>query len=127
MKAVVILALAGVLALLWVMSLKDGVPDAECSRAVVDVGVLETCILRYKSMAGFLPSEKEGLEILSANPSGDKGPHDRLQLIKPHALIDPWGHPYQYRNPGKRHLDGYDVFSLGPDGKEGTEDDLYAQ
>ena len=46
--------------------------------------------------------------------------------MDPSALSDPWGHPYQYRNPGKRHPEGFDVYSLGPDGKDGTADDIYA-
>ena len=38
--------------------------------------------------------------------------------------MDPWGTTYQFRNPGKKNTN-YDVFSMGPDGKEGTEDDIY--
>jgi hypothetical protein len=29
-----------------------------------------------------------------------------------------------YRNPGKRNTTGYDVFSLGADGVENSEDDI---
>jgi len=36
---------------------------------------------------------------------------------------DPWGRPYVYRCPGLRNRDGSDLFSLGPDGQEGTADD----
>jgi len=34
---------------------------------------------------------------------------------------DPWGRAYAYRCPGS-HGD-YDLFSVGPDGIEGNEDD----
>jgi general secretion pathway protein G len=37
---------------------------------------------------------------------------------------DPWGRQYQYSNPGKHNTDGYDVWSLGPDGADGTDDDV---
>lgn len=34
--------------------------------------------------------------------------------------LDPWGRAYVYRNPGKKR--GFDLFSLGPDGEESTDD-----
>lgn len=37
---------------------------------------------------------------------------------------DPWGNPYRYLAPGKRSPDAFDVWSLGPDGVDGTEDDI---
>lgn len=35
---------------------------------------------------------------------------------------DPWGNDYIYRNPGAHTA--FDVFSAGPDGRVGTEDDV---
>lgn len=35
---------------------------------------------------------------------------------------DPWGKPYVYRCPGK--AGGVDIISVGPDGEEGTDDDV---
>jgi hypothetical protein len=37
---------------------------------------------------------------------------------------DVWGHEYVYHFPGKHHTNGYDIYSLGPDGvsKSGGED-----
>ncbi len=37
---------------------------------------------------------------------------------------DPWGNPYVYRVPGKVRKRSYDVISKGPDGAEGTADDI---
>jgi len=37
---------------------------------------------------------------------------------------DPWGNDYRYKNPGEHNPDSVDVFSIGPDGQEGTEDDI---
>ena len=36
----------------------------------------------------------------------------------------PWGNAYVYLKPGVHHRDSYDVFSMGPDGVRGTEDDV---
>lgn len=37
---------------------------------------------------------------------------------------DPWGNDYQYANPGKHNTDSFDVWSNGPDGQSGTDDDI---
>ena len=38
--------------------------------------------------------------------------------------LDPWGHSYIYVCPGKHNPSGYDLYSAGPDGREGNEDDI---
>jgi general secretion pathway protein G len=38
--------------------------------------------------------------------------------------VDPWGRPYRYANPGSRNKGGVDLWSLGPDGQDGTSDDV---
>ncbi|RDV38556.1 prepilin-type N-terminal cleavage/methylation domain-containing protein [Bradymonadaceae bacterium TMQ3] len=37
---------------------------------------------------------------------------------------DPWGNPYVYVKSGNRD---FEIFSVGPDGSEGTEDDVRAE
>ena len=37
-------------------------------------------------------------------------------LDQPFAPEDPWGHPYVYRFPGLHSTNGYDLYSIGPDG-----------
>ena len=37
---------------------------------------------------------------------------------------DPWGNDYVYECPGSIHKDSYDVYSAGPDGVKGNEDDV---
>jgi general secretion pathway protein G len=54
-----------------------------------------------------------------ANPAKWDGPY--LDKTVP---ADPWGKPYQYASPGTHNADGYDVWSNGPDGVSGTDDDI---
>jgi general secretion pathway protein G len=54
-----------------------------------------------------------------ANPAKWKGPY--LEKAIP---ADPWGRPFQYAAPGKHNPQSFDVWSLGPDGADGTEDDV---
>jgi general secretion pathway protein G len=37
---------------------------------------------------------------------------------------DPWGNPYVYTYPGKNSNAGYDLMSMGPDGRAGGDDDI---
>jgi general secretion pathway protein G len=69
---------------------------------------------------GRYPDSGEGLEALIRNPGSVdswKGPYLAKEMPK-----DPWGRPYMYRSPGT-HGD-FDLFSLGADGAEGSEDDI---
>jgi general secretion pathway protein G len=55
-------------------------------------------------------------------PSGAtnwRGPY-----LKKGIPADPWGNPYVYNYPGKNNPDGYDIMSMGPDGRVGGGDDI---
>lgn len=42
-------------------------------------------------------------------------------------LKDAWGQPLRYLNPGKKKPEWFDLWSIGPDGVDGTGDDIYAK
>lgn len=42
----------------------------------------------------------------------------------PTAVIDPWGGPWHYRAGIEAENPDFDLWSLGPDGKDGTHDDV---
>jgi len=39
-------------------------------------------------------------------------------------FLDEWKKPLQYASPGRHNKDGYDLWSVGPDGQDGTTDDI---
>jgi general secretion pathway protein G len=84
---------------------------------------LESALERYELDNGRYPATEEGLAVLIAKPPADAGtwtgPYIRGTIPK-----DPWGDPYGYRNPGTHRKNGFDLWSNGPDGKEGTPDDI---
>lgn len=98
--------------------------DAEVSKAASDVKTWETNLVRYKTKAMMLPTQQQGLAAMVTQPTVEPLPKRWSALAKPEALMDPWGRPYQYRNPGKKDPAGYDLYSLGPDGVEGSPDDV---
>lgn len=38
--------------------------------------------------------------------------------------LDPWNNAYVYEYPGKHNANGFDLLSMGPDGRAGTDDDV---
>ena len=80
----------------------------------------------YSMNVGSYPSSAEGLQALVTAPVGKaarwRGPY--IPSDKNEFLIDPWGNPYQYRYPGIHNKNSYDIWSKGPDGKDGTADDI---
>lgn len=79
-------------------------------------------LMAYKSATGDYPTTQEGLAMLLQ-------PNPKIGIMEPllrsrDALLDPWGHPYQYKFPGVKRPYAYDLWSFGPDGKGDTEDDI---
>jgi general secretion pathway protein G len=85
-----------------------------------------TALGAYKLDTGTFPTSEQGLQALITQPTTPpvpttwKGPY----LDPPVLRQDPWRHPYYYKNPGTRNPSGYDLYSAGPNGIEGDEDDI---
>jgi general secretion pathway protein G len=68
------------------------------------------------------PEGRAGLLALVEKPREAKnwhGPYLDGKIPK-----DPWGNDYLYECPGTHNRDAYDLWSAGPDGVSGTEDDI---
>lgn len=70
----------------------------------------------YRLDMGHYPSTEEGLAALLVRPADNANKWNGPYLNKD-VPLDPWGHPYQYRNPGSRG--GIDIISYGKDGQPG--------
>lgn len=85
---------------------------------------IESALMSYKIANLIYPTQAQGLEALVTRPTTEPKPRRWQQAIKADGIIDPWGQKIMYRNPGKHNPTGYDVFSIGADGKENTDDDI---
>lgn len=85
--------------------------------AIRSLNVLATALGRYRFHVGTFPSTEQGLKALIEDPGeeGWLGPY--IIQLKP----DPWDSPYAYRL-GTNGM--ADVYTIGPDRKAGTPDDL---
>jgi len=98
----------------------------DLTKALVDSGLNGALDLYRAHMGTFPPSDKGGLNLLLEKPDDEEaaanwhGPY----IKKAKDLKDAWGHDLIYRYPGEVNENGYDLASVGPDGEEGTADDI---
>jgi len=90
------------------------------ARARSDLRVIGAAIGAHQLERKPLPSTAEGLAALLVEPVARHPGAVPGLLAEP---VDPWGRPYQWRNPGR--LRAQELFSLGPDGIE-SDDDVQA-
>lgn len=88
-----------------------------------DILSFREALTSYQMASGTLPTTEQGLSALWAKPTVEPLPSHWTKQLEEETK-DPWGHSYQYRNPGKHNPDKYDVFSMGPDGQPDTADDI---
>ncbi|MDQ6627357.1 MAG: type II secretion system major pseudopilin GspG [Pseudomonadota bacterium] len=117
-ELMVVLVIISVLAVLIVPNMLDRADDARVTAARADVGNLKQALNFYKIDNLRYPSAEQGLQALVTKPTvGTIPPNWRPYLDK--LPNDPWGHPYQYANPGLKGE--IDVYSFGADGVVGGE------
>ena len=123
-ELLLVLVILSILAMVVVPKFTGRSDDARIAAAKTDISQMETAIDMFEQDAGRFPNSTEGLSVLNRQPtSGDvkawRGPY-----LKRDVPNDPWGNPYVYRLPGNYNPTGYDLLSMGKDGKEGSEDDI---
>lgn len=115
---VVIAVLAGLVAPLVFRN----VGDAKVSAAKAQIELLGLALDQYRLDNDYYPSTAQGLEALRTPPHGDpparkwRGPY-----LKKAVPLDPWGRPYLYASPSTTNASGYDLMTLGRDGRVGGD------
>ena len=129
-EVLLVIAILGVLAAFVVpqfIGAGEGARKDMAKAAVARGGPLATSLNMFRLSMGRYPTTDEGLRALLARPDDVDEGDDRWRgpyIEDPKGLIDPWQkNEYQYRSPGEYNED-YDLWSMGPDGEDGTEDDI---
>ena len=123
-ELLLVLVILAILAAVVVPKFTGRSEQAKEAAAKTDVSQLETAIDMFEHDAGRLPKTDEGLSVLTRTPAAGDVKAWRGPYLKRDVPTDPWGNPYVYREPGNFNPTGYDLFSMGKDGKEGNEDDI---
>ena len=117
-ELMVVLVIIGVLAALIVPNVIERADDARVTAARTDVNNLMQSLKLYRLDNQRYPTSEQGLQALLSRPtSGPPAPNWKPYVEK--LPNDPWGHPYQYMNPGIKGE--IDVLSFGADGQNGGE------
>lgn len=117
MELLIVLVIIGLLAALVGPTLYQRIKPAKQSVAQAQIQNFMTALDGFFVDLGRYPESREGLGVLREKPERDQGwdgPYMSREIP-----MDPWGAPYQYRSPGRSG--GYEIFSLGADGREGGE------
>ena len=123
LEIMVVIVIIGILGSMVVPNLLGSQERANVQKAVTDITSLETILSLYKMDNYDFPSTEQGLEALieqtDIEPEPRRFPEGGYTKRLPK---DPWGNEYFLLNPGEQGK--MDVFSAGPDGEAGTEDDI---
>jgi general secretion pathway protein G len=94
--------------------------QARVAAAKADIQAnISTGLKLYELDNGSFPSSEEGLNALLNRPSSANNWNGPYLEKKP---IDPWGREYKYKSPGDHRQADYDLYSLGKDGIESSDD-----
>lgn len=94
--------------------------QAREAAAKADISRLGLQLDAFEIDTGRYPNNTEGLAALVTSPGNVqnwRGPYIQGGIPK-----DPWGNAYQFQYPGTNNPSGYDLFSMGPDGRVGNDD-----
>lgn len=120
-ELLLVLVILGVLAAIVVPKFSGRTEQARITAAQTQISSFSTALDAFEVDNGYFPKGKTGLNELVQQPRDAqnwKGPY--LKDVPK----DPWGRDYVYECPGRYNSTGYDISSMGPDGRQGNEDDI---
>jgi general secretion pathway protein G len=121
-ELLLVLAILAILAGIVLPKLSGRTEQAKESAAKTQIATFGTALDAFEVDTGGYPRGKSGLQSLVVRPRDAqnwKGPY-----LEKDVPMDPWGHAYIYECPGKHNPTGYDLMSMGPDGRVGGDDDI---
>jgi general secretion pathway protein G len=121
-EIMLVVVIIGILAAVIGPRLTGKTKGARISATNRSIDALGTALGMFEINAGRFPTTDEGLEALLEKPSDLSDNEWEGPYLKEWPK-DAFNQDFVYRSPGEINSD-YDIISLGPDKREGTEDDL---
>lgn len=121
-----VVVIMGMLMATLAVGVNNQLTKASIANAQGQISRIDQALQFYKLDNKRFPNSDQGLDALVNKPSAAPVPknYDPAGYIKREALMDPWDAPFQYRQPGEHNPYTYDIWSYGPDGVEGGDDDI---
>lgn len=125
-ELMLVIIMLGILAAITIPRFTGRSKQASVAATRTDIeGTIAVALDLYELDNGAYPSSEQGLRALAEAPvSGSTPGNWNGPYVKKAIPNDPWGNPYKYQCPGRHNRNGYDLWSVGPDGMDGTEDDI---
>ena len=121
-ELLVVIAIIATLAGIVAPEILRHTSDAKAQAAASQVEMLSLALDTYRLDNGSYPSTEQGLSALRVMPTIGGAPQNwRGPYLRRTVPSDPWGRPYSYASPGRYNRGGFDLFSLGRDGRSGGE------
>jgi len=120
-ELLVVIVILGILAAIVVPRITGRVDQAKVEATKVQMKAIKDALEQYKLDNGFYPTTEQGLRALVEKPNTPPVPIRWRQYLDK-VPKDAWDQDFIYVSPGVNRL--FELRSMGPDRKEGTEDDL---
>jgi general secretion pathway protein G len=117
-EMLLVITIIGILAALVIPKMVGRSEQARQAAAHADLSSIKTALDAFEVDNGYYP---KSLQDLVQQPSNAKNWHGPYLDSLPQ---DPWQNPYVYTYPGRHNPNSYDLMSVGPDGKAGSDDDI---
>jgi general secretion pathway protein G len=119
-ELMVVIVILGLLAALVAPKFLKRGEEAKVTTTEVQMKNIEQALKLYKLHNSFYPTTEQGLKALVEKPEEDPVPKNWKGPYIEKIPKDAWGNDFIYISDGKQ----FNLISPGPDGEEGTEDDL---
>ncbi|MDD5136191.1 MAG: type II secretion system major pseudopilin GspG [Candidatus Omnitrophica bacterium] len=124
-ELMIVVIIIAALAAMIVPRLSGRAEQAKIAVAQSDISAnIATALKLYQLDNGNFPTTEQGLAALLEKPSSEPVPRGWNSPYLEKQPVDPWGNVYRYKCPGTNNKTGYDLYSIGKDGVEGTDDDI---
>lgn len=122
-ELMLVIIIIGILVSIVVPRLTGRTKRARAAAAKMTVQNVSTALETFELDLGRFPTVEEGIGGLVERP-GTLAPEEEWNgpYLK-EVPLDPWKRELVYKCPGEVSVD-FDLVSLGPDGQEGTSDDI---
>ncbi len=120
LELMIVIVILGILAAIVAPKFLKRGEEAKLTATKVQMKNIEQALKMYKLDNSFYPTTEQGIEALVRKPEGEPEPRNWKGPYLDDIPKDAWGSNFIYISDGK----SYTLISKGPDGEEGTEDDI---
>jgi general secretion pathway protein G len=118
-EILVVIVVIAILATMVAPNIFQHVGAAKSATATSQIEMMGTALDAYRLDNGHYPTTQQGLDALWQMPSVDAPMNWRGPYLRKAIPLDPWNNPYLFLSPGDVNPGGYDLTSLGADGRPG--------